>query len=135
MRFGVHLPNFEVGGDPQALSDLAAQAEAAGWEGFYLWDHILGDPGWRTPMLDPWIALAAVACATSRMRLGALVTAVPRRRPWHLARETATLDLLSGGRLVVGVGWAIPRMRSTSTLVRRVARAGGPASWTRAWPS
>jgi alkanesulfonate monooxygenase SsuD/methylene tetrahydromethanopterin reductase-like flavin-dependent oxidoreductase (luciferase family) len=108
MRFGLHLPNFEVGGDPHALADLAAQAEAAGWDGFFLWDHILGDPAWRTPMLDPWIALAAVASATSRLRLGALVTAVPRRRPWQLARETATLDLLSGGRLVVGVGLGNP---------------------------
>jgi alkanesulfonate monooxygenase SsuD/methylene tetrahydromethanopterin reductase-like flavin-dependent oxidoreductase (luciferase family) len=67
MRFGLHLPNFEVGGDPQTLADLAAQAEAAGWDGFFLWDHILGDPAWRTPMLDAWIALAAVASATSRL--------------------------------------------------------------------
>jgi len=108
MRLGLHLPNFEVGGDPQTLADLAAQAEAANWDGFFVWDHILGDPEWRTPMIDPWIALASVACATSRLRLGALVTAVPRRRPWHLARETATLDVLSGGRLVVGVGLGNP---------------------------
>jgi alkanesulfonate monooxygenase SsuD/methylene tetrahydromethanopterin reductase-like flavin-dependent oxidoreductase (luciferase family) len=108
MRFGLHLPNFGVGGDPQTLADFAAQAEAAGWDGFFVWDHILGNPEWRTPMIDPWIALTAVACATSRLRLGALVTAVPRRRPWHLARETATLDVLSGGRLVVGVGLGNP---------------------------
>jgi alkanesulfonate monooxygenase SsuD/methylene tetrahydromethanopterin reductase-like flavin-dependent oxidoreductase (luciferase family) len=59
-------------------------------------------------MVDPWIALAAVASATQTIRLGALVTAVPRRRPWHLARETATLDRLSDGRLVVGVGLGFP---------------------------
>jgi len=108
MRFGVHLPNFGPVGDPQTLASLAAQAEAAGWDGFFLWDHILGDPQWREPMVDPWIALAAVATATRRIRLGALVTAVPRRRPWHLARETTTLDHLSGGRLVVGVGLGFP---------------------------
>jgi alkanesulfonate monooxygenase SsuD/methylene tetrahydromethanopterin reductase-like flavin-dependent oxidoreductase (luciferase family) len=108
MRFGVHLPNFGPLGDPRLIADLAAEAESAGWDGFFLWDHILGDPQWREPMVDPWIALAAVATATSEIRLGALVTAVPRRRPWHLARETTTLDHLSGGRLVVGVGLGFP---------------------------
>ena len=108
MKFGIHLPNFGDAGDPRLLADLAADAEAAGWDGFFLWDHILGDPAWRHPMVDPWISLAAVASATRIVRLGALVTAVPRRRPWHLARETATLDVLSGGRLVVGVGLGFP---------------------------
>jgi alkanesulfonate monooxygenase SsuD/methylene tetrahydromethanopterin reductase-like flavin-dependent oxidoreductase (luciferase family) len=108
MRFGLHLPNFGPFGDPRLLADLAAQAESAGWDGFFLWDHVLGDPQWREPMVDPWIALAAAATATSEIRLGALVTAVPRRRPWHLARETTTLDHLSGGRLVVGVGLGFP---------------------------
>ncbi len=108
MRFGLHLPNFGAVGDPRILADLAAQAESAGWDGFFLWDHILGDPRWRHPMVDPWIALAAVASATREIRLGALVTAVPRRRPWHLARETATLDQLYGGRLTVGVGLGFP---------------------------
>jgi alkanesulfonate monooxygenase SsuD/methylene tetrahydromethanopterin reductase-like flavin-dependent oxidoreductase (luciferase family) len=108
MKFGLHLPNFGPLGDPNLIATLAAQAEAAGWHGFFLWDHVLGDPDWREPMVDPWIALAAVASATSEMRLGALVTAVPRRRPWHLARETTTLDHLSGGRLIVGVGLGYP---------------------------
>jgi alkanesulfonate monooxygenase SsuD/methylene tetrahydromethanopterin reductase-like flavin-dependent oxidoreductase (luciferase family) len=108
MRFGIHIANFGSFGDPAVLADLAADAEAAGWDGFFVWDHLLGDPTWRTPMVDPWISLAAVAVATQRIRLGALVTAVPRRRPWQLARETTTLDLLSGGRLVVGVGLGNP---------------------------
>jgi alkanesulfonate monooxygenase SsuD/methylene tetrahydromethanopterin reductase-like flavin-dependent oxidoreductase (luciferase family) len=108
MRFGVHLPNFGAVGDPKALASLAVEAESAGWDGFFLWDHILGDATWRLPMVDPWIALAAVASATRQIRLGALVTAIPRRRPWHLARETATLDHLSDGRLVVGVGLGFP---------------------------
>jgi alkanesulfonate monooxygenase SsuD/methylene tetrahydromethanopterin reductase-like flavin-dependent oxidoreductase (luciferase family) len=109
MRFGLHLANFgPVGGDPRLLATLATEAESAGWDGFFLWDHILGDPAWREPMIDPWIGLAAIATATRRLRLGALVTPVPRRRPWHLARETTTLDHLSGGRLVVGVGLGNP---------------------------
>jgi alkanesulfonate monooxygenase SsuD/methylene tetrahydromethanopterin reductase-like flavin-dependent oxidoreductase (luciferase family) len=108
MRFGVHLANFGTVWDPALLAELAAQAESAGWDGFFLWDHILGDASWRTPMVDPWIALAAVADATSRVRLGPLVTPVPRRRPWQLARETTTLDHLSAGRLVLGVGLGNP---------------------------
>jgi alkanesulfonate monooxygenase SsuD/methylene tetrahydromethanopterin reductase-like flavin-dependent oxidoreductase (luciferase family) len=108
MKFGLHLPNFGSVADPTVLASLAAQAERAGWHGFFLWDHVLGDPAWREPMVDPWIALAAVASATRRIRLGPLVTAVPRRRPWQLARETTTLDHLSNGRLVLGVGLGFP---------------------------
>jgi alkanesulfonate monooxygenase SsuD/methylene tetrahydromethanopterin reductase-like flavin-dependent oxidoreductase (luciferase family) len=108
MRFGLHLPNFGPVGDPKILAALAGRAETAGWEGFFLWDHVLGDPDWREPMVDPWIALAAVASATRIIRLGALVTALPRRRPWQLARETTTLDHLSDGRLIVGVGLGFP---------------------------
>ena len=73
------------------------------------WDHVQWFvPGERVPMVDPWIALAAVAVATSRIRLGPMVTPVPRRRPWKLARETVTLDHLSGGRLILGVGLGDP---------------------------
>jgi len=108
MRFGIHLANFGPAADPRVLAQLAVAAEAARWDGFFVWDHILGDAEWRTPMVDPFIALAAVAAATTRIRFGALVTPVPRRRPWHLARETTTLDHLSGGRLVVGVGLGNP---------------------------
>jgi len=108
MKFGIHIANFGPAADPRVLAGLAADAEAVGWDGFFVWDHILGDAEWRTPMVESGIALAAIASATERIRLGALVTAVPRRRPWQLARETATLDVLSGGRLVVGVGLGNP---------------------------
>jgi alkanesulfonate monooxygenase SsuD/methylene tetrahydromethanopterin reductase-like flavin-dependent oxidoreductase (luciferase family) len=69
----------------------------------FVWDHVR----WREPVLavaDPWITLAAVAAATERVRLGPMVTPLARRRPVKVARETATLDLLSGGRLTLGVG-------------------------------
>jgi alkanesulfonate monooxygenase SsuD/methylene tetrahydromethanopterin reductase-like flavin-dependent oxidoreductase (luciferase family) len=108
VKFGIHIANFGSFGDPSVLAGLAADAEASGWNGFFVWDHVLGDASWRTPMVDPWISLAAIATATKQIRLGALVTAVPRRRPWQLARETTTLDHLSGGRLVVGVGLGNP---------------------------
>ena len=85
------------------VARLAADAEEAGWDGFFVWDQLC----WRAPVrevADPWIALAAVATATQRLRIGPMVTALPRRRPAKVARETATLDRLSGGRLTLGVG-------------------------------
>ncbi|KAB8141652.1 LLM class flavin-dependent oxidoreductase [Chloroflexia bacterium SDU3-3] len=101
MRYGIYLPNFGPYGDACALAELACEAEQAGWDGFFLWDHIAG---WDLPMADPWVALAAVAMRTSRIRIGTTVTPLPRRRPWKLAREATTLDHLSGGRLTLGVG-------------------------------
>jgi alkanesulfonate monooxygenase SsuD/methylene tetrahydromethanopterin reductase-like flavin-dependent oxidoreductase (luciferase family) len=89
--------------DPRVLAGLAARAEERGWDGFFVWDHI----NYRAPVravADPWVALAAVACATSRVRIGALVTPLSRRRVHKVARETATLDLLSSGRLIFGAG-------------------------------
>lgn len=101
MQHGLYLPNFGSWGDPTEVVSLAVEAETAGWDGFFIWDHI-GE--WRNTMVDPWVALGAVAQATSTIRIGTAVTPVPRRRPQKLARETATLDRLSGGRFVFGVG-------------------------------
>ena len=80
MRYGLYLPNFGAFGDPLALAEHAVAAEAAGWEGFFIWDHI--DRAFRTPVVDPWVALAAIAVRTERIRIGALVTPLARRRPW-----------------------------------------------------
>lgn len=102
LKFGLFLPPFEALAEPGRVVELALTAECAGWDGFFLWDHILALPGMA--VADPWVTLAAVAQATARVRLGMLVTPLARRRPWVLARQTATLDRLSGGRLVVGVG-------------------------------
>jgi alkanesulfonate monooxygenase SsuD/methylene tetrahydromethanopterin reductase-like flavin-dependent oxidoreductase (luciferase family) len=85
------------------VADLAASAEAHGWDGVFVWDHIL----YRAPVravADPWIVLSAIACATSTLRIGPMVTPLARRRVQKLARETVTLDHLSGGRLTLGVG-------------------------------
>jgi alkanesulfonate monooxygenase SsuD/methylene tetrahydromethanopterin reductase-like flavin-dependent oxidoreductase (luciferase family) len=108
VRFALNLPNFGDFADPHRLVDLARRAERAGWDGFFLWDHIqAGD--WAGPVVDPWVALAAVAAATQHLTLGTMVTPLPRRRPTTLARQTVTLDHLSGGRLVLGVGIGWPR--------------------------
>lgn len=103
MRCAVGLPNLGDYGDPTLLVELARRAEDAGWEGVFLWDHMVyREPGW--PAADPWVTAGAIAANTERVRLGVLVTPLARRRPWKVARETATLDVLSGGRLVVGAG-------------------------------
>lgn len=102
MHFGVTVPNFGDYYDPRHVAELAREAEDSGWDGFFVWDHIT----WSTqvPVADPWVTLTAVAMSTARVRLGPMVTALPRRRPWKVARETTTLDHLSGGRLILGVG-------------------------------
>jgi alkanesulfonate monooxygenase SsuD/methylene tetrahydromethanopterin reductase-like flavin-dependent oxidoreductase (luciferase family) len=103
MRSGVWLPLFDELADPALVADLAAAADDAGWHGVFVWDHV----HWREPVVevaDPWIALTAIAASTERVRLGPMVTPLARRRPVKVARETATLDRLSGGRLTLGVG-------------------------------
>ena len=109
MRYAVNLPNGgeEPYADPIALAELAVEAEAAGWDGFFLWDHILLARG-GPPVVDPWIALAAAAARTQRITLGPVVTALPRRRPWKVAREAVSLDRLSQGRAILGVGLGYP---------------------------
>ncbi len=102
MRFGIFIPPFKAFADPVRMVRLAQSAESAGWDGFFLWDHMLAGDG--VAVADPWVMMAAIATATERIRFGALVTPLPRRRPWVLARQIATLDHLSGGRLVVGIG-------------------------------
>ena len=108
MKFGVYLPNFGEEATPQAFAGLAAEAENSGWDGFFLWDHILYSKSQKINMLDPWITLAAVAGGTSFIRFGPTVTPLARRRPAKLARETASLDVLSDGRLVLGAGLGDP---------------------------
>ena len=101
LRFGVYLPPFGPFGDPNDVVELAVRAEAAGWDGVFLWDHVIGA---AAPITDPWTTLAAVAVATERILLGPTVTPLPRRRPWVVARQASTVSRLSGGRLVLGVG-------------------------------
>jgi hypothetical protein len=101
VRHGITIPPFAEFADVRALADLAREAEKAGWAGFFVWDHMMMG---ALPIADPWVALTAIALATERVRLGPMVTPLPRRRPTKLARETTTLDRLSGGRLILGVG-------------------------------
>ena len=103
MKLGITLPPFGELADPRVVRDLAVAAEAAGWDGVFVWDHV----DYRAPVEavgDPWITMAAIAAATERVVTGPMVTPLARRRPHVVARELVALDLLAAGRLVFGVG-------------------------------
>ena len=105
MRHAISLPIAGACGDVRFMAEMAHVAEDAGWDGVFLEDYIVHHlaPG-QLPVCDPWIALTAMALSTSRVRLGTAVTPLSRRRPWKVAREVATLDQLSNGRMILGVG-------------------------------
>jgi alkanesulfonate monooxygenase SsuD/methylene tetrahydromethanopterin reductase-like flavin-dependent oxidoreductase (luciferase family) len=103
VRRGLFIAPFDELVNPRLLAELAAGAEERGWDGVFLWDHVTYPEPVRA-VADPWIALSAIAAATRRIRIGPLVTPLSRRRVHKLARETVTLDHLSGGRLTLGIG-------------------------------
>jgi len=108
MKFGIYAPNFgNTFGNPKRVTKLAIEAEKSGWDGFFLWDHIFNTEGFPNTV-DPFIALTSVAENTEKIHIGTTVTPLPRRRPWKLARETVTLDILSEGRLILGIGLGGP---------------------------
>ena len=140
MRYAVNVPNFEDYGDVRTVAALAADAEAAGWDGFFVWDHLAFVKAWKLRIADPWMLLTGVAMATERLRLGPMVTPLARRRPWKVARETVTLDRLSGGRLVLGVGLGEPPedeygtfSEPTDAVVRAAMLDEGLEVLTRLW--
>jgi len=108
LRFGLYLPNFGEVAYARTLAELALESEDAGWDGFFLWDHVMHSKTQRSPMVDSLTALAAIAVKTKRIRLGTTITPLARRRPWTVARQTVTLDHLSNGRLTLGVGLGDP---------------------------
>ena len=120
MKFGVFFPNYGEYFDPRTLAELAYEAEASGWDGFFIADHM--SLAMTDGFADPWVALAAIATRTERVRIGPMVTPLPRRRPWKLARESVSLDLLSNGRLILGVGLGWPH----DTEFERFGEPGDP---------
>ncbi len=107
-RHAIFLAPFDESADAAFLAEAAADAEAAGWDGFFLWDHVQYRPPVEA-VADPWVAMTAMAMRTERVKLGALVTPLARRRPQVLARQVTTLDRLSGGRMVFGVGLGLDK--------------------------
>lgn len=110
MRFSINIPNFGDFADPRTVATVAAAAEAAGWDGLFVWDHVVQDKAKRQgqPFGDPWMLLTAAALATSKLKLGTMVTPIARRRPEQLARQVANLDVLSGGRVIFCAGLGGP---------------------------
>lgn len=104
MQYGLDVPTTGAYADPNVLAQLAAEAEAAGWDGFFIWDVLFNQHEPSTPSVDPWIALTAIALGTTRIKIGLMVTPLARHRPWMVARQLANLDQLSQGRMVCTVG-------------------------------
>ncbi|MEO5951309.1 MAG: LLM class flavin-dependent oxidoreductase, partial [Chloroflexia bacterium] len=102
MKRGIIVPDFGEYSDPLLLAEMAHEAEEAGWDGFFVWDQISMNE--VEPVCDVWIALALIAQQTRHIKLGPMVTPIPRRRPTTLARQAVTLDHVSNGRLILGVG-------------------------------
>ena len=120
-RRGLFLAPFDELVDPRVLADLGTRAETQGWDGLFLWDHMV----YRAPVravADPWVALSAIASATNSLRLGPMVTPVSRRRVHKLARETVTLDHLSGGRLILASAWEASVITSSGPSEKRLIR-------------
>lgn len=107
MKRALFLPPLGELADPRALMDVAVAAEEQGWDGVFLWDHILRPETEPPEVADAWICLAAMAAVTTGVRLGPMVTPLARRRPQKVAREAATLDRLSRGRVVLGLGLGV----------------------------
>ncbi len=107
MKFGLDVPTTATYADPLVLAQLAKDAEKAGWEGFFIWDVLFGGKEGNAPVVDPWIALTAIALHTSHIKIGLMVGPLARHRPWLVARRLANLDQLSHGRTIftVGIGY------------------------------
>ncbi|MEE6280924.1 LLM class flavin-dependent oxidoreductase [Georgenia sunbinii] len=111
MQVGLSIPVMD---EPSSLVDLGVSAEANGWDGVFLWHHVVGTPDLPMPTADAWVVLGALASRTERVRLGTTVTALPRHQPHEVARQTVTIDRLSGGRMVLGVGLGEPPSEYTA---------------------
>jgi alkanesulfonate monooxygenase SsuD/methylene tetrahydromethanopterin reductase-like flavin-dependent oxidoreductase (luciferase family) len=110
VRYAFNLPNYGEFCDVRLLAEIAAAADASGWDGFFIWDHMspVFAPDMLVPTADTTVALTAIALATERLRFGPMVTPLARRRVHKVAREFASLDRLSDGRAVLGVGLGVP---------------------------
>ena len=105
MRWGLSVSLAGELADPAAVAAMAAVAEAAGWDGVFVWDHLWNRTG--APFADPFVTLAAIAAATRTVRIGTMVAALPRRRPQLVAQAATSLDRLSGGRMILGLGLGV----------------------------
>src|SRR5262245_36792420 len=134
MRYAISIPNFGDWADPRTIVSLAHDAETSGWNGFFLWDHIRFSAA-PVPVQDPWVLLAAIATSTERLVIGPMVTPLPRRRPWVVARQAGASDHLSNGRMLLGVGLGEPRDVELGAFGEPTDLKCSPPGSTRAWQS
>ena len=106
IKYGVYIANFSIFDSPNDYVELAVEAENHSWDGFFMWDHTIGSRG--KPAAEPYTTLSAIAVKTERIFLGTTVTGLPRHKPWTLARQITTIDHLSKGRFILGVGLGAP---------------------------
>lgn len=111
VQLGLSIPPFD---EPAGIVELGSAAEVNGWDGVFLWHHVVGTPDFPVPIADPWVVLGALATGTRRVRLGTNVTGLPRHQPQEVARQAVTVDRLSGGRMVLGVGLGEPPTEYTA---------------------
>ncbi|MHA1221071.1 MAG: LLM class flavin-dependent oxidoreductase, partial [Candidatus Heimdallarchaeota archaeon] len=104
INYGIYIANFGKEWTVDNFVELAKEAEKTGWDGFFIWDHLYPGDMPEANVIDPFTVLAAIASQTKKIRIGTTVTPLSRRQPWQVARETATLDHLSNGRFILGVG-------------------------------
>src|SRR5215210_466276 len=107
MQFGVALPNFSRLGTREAQVELAREAEALGYDSIWPTDPVMMAKGQEEPyglILEALVTLAYLAPLTERVKLGASVIVLTQREPVLVAKQAATIDYLSGGRLILGVG-------------------------------
>jgi alkanesulfonate monooxygenase SsuD/methylene tetrahydromethanopterin reductase-like flavin-dependent oxidoreductase (luciferase family) len=121
VRFAVSIPPFT---DPRVIVDLGVLAEEREWDGVVLWDHLQWDTHLELDVHDPWAMLSAMAVRTERVVLGTAVTPLARRRPWVLAKQVVTLDHLSNGRAMLGIGLGEPGDADFSVFGDEGDRAG-----------
>ena len=110
MKYAINIPNYGEFSDPNFIKKFASDVEKSGWDGLFIWDHIQLYPEYLrgTPFIDPWAALNIIAMNTSNIKLGSFVTPLSRRRPWQVSRQIVSLDHLSEGRAMLGVGLGTP---------------------------
>ncbi|MHA2169731.1 MAG: LLM class flavin-dependent oxidoreductase [Candidatus Kariarchaeaceae archaeon] len=110
MKFGVDIGNYGAFSDPDYLKKFAHLVEESGWDGLFIWDHLQLFPEYfrGVPFIDPWIGLSIIAMNTTKIKLGPYITPLSRRRPWQVYRQVVSLDHLSKGRVMFGVGLGTP---------------------------
>ena len=104
IKHGIGLIQFNKLADPDIVIEFAVKAEKAGWDGVFLCDHLLFSREPINSISETWVLLSAIAAKTQKIKIGTYVSPLPRYHPWQFAKITATLDVLSKGRLILGLG-------------------------------